>query len=898
MVSMTINMIASNRSKIHALTVIIMLIVIPVVTTIVAADEFNTEVNVSPSNQTASPEETFSVEIYCIPDQSIKSFGFDLSFDASLLEAISVTEGDIFNGHGTFFNPGTIDNTAGNINSVFNLIMGSGNVSDPGTFVTILFIAKINTGISILNLLNVGVTDETGYVSISVDDGTVTVEGMNNNPDAPSTPSGPIARNVDQSGSYSTSTTDPDGDQVQYRFDWDANGAHEYSEWTGLVDSGTSASISKSWDAASTYVIKAQSRDEHGATSAWSSGLTVTVTSPNQNPNTPSNPSGHTVRELGQSGTYATSATDPNGDQVQYRFDWDANGAHEYSEWTGLVDSGTSASKSHAWGASGAYLVKAQAKDEYDATSAWSSGLTIVVSEILRKDLTISNPSPANGLANVPISTASLNINIQDQDGETFNYIINTNPNIGSSSGNESSNGSKSCSIYGLDYSTTYTWYVSCLGTDSGNWTNKSYRFTTETNGGDGDGDEDGGGLPPPGGDTNITGQKNPPEIPVEPSGPTLVEMGVEYTFMSSTYDIDGEQIRYRFDWGDENYSKWSDFMSSNTSVSMSHHWSLISNYSIRVMAQDENGSNSSWSPVLNVTVSQAESGEIPPVADVNVPSNTSANQIIVFNASGSYDIDGVIVSYQWDFGDGTAVSGVSPEHVYEDPGEYTVTLMITDNNGNTYSKTMTVNIAPETKEIQAEEQQEVLLLHFGIIFVGLIVFIIGVLAVFFTDNVKSFFSGYDINQFLHRAISRNEYGVGEIEPNIEKTKISANVYQGAVISQSKLANETDFKRSSVIRMSNYYDEIQKNHIENDYGNKLDCEESAFSDNPYEFHTDEKIEEIQREELKSDKSPIEDSEVSRAIDIESIVDNLILSNTKKKLSAENDNIFDESTDSL
>jgi PKD repeat protein len=305
-------------------------------------------------------------------------------------------------------------------------------------------------------------------------------------------------------------------------------------------------------------------------------------------------------------------------------------------------------------------------------------------------------------------------------------------------------------------------------------------------------------------------------------------------------------------------------------------------------MAQDENGSNSSWSPVLIVTVSQAESGEIPPVADVNVPNNASANQIIVFNASGSYDIDGVIVSYQWDFGDETTGSGVSPEHVYENPGKYTVNLVITDNNGNTYSKTMTVTIVSETKEKQSEEQQEVLMLHFGIIFVGLIVVIIGVLAVFFIDNIKSFFSGYDIHQFLHRAISRNEYEVGEIESNIEKTKISANVYQGTVISQSKLANETELKRSLVARMSNYYDEIQKNHIENDYGNKLDSEESTFSDNSYEFHTGEKIE--------SDKSPIEDSEVSRARDIESIVDDLILSNTKKKLSAENDNISDESTE--
>jgi len=898
MASMTIQMIASNKSKIHALTVIIMLIVISVVTTIVAADEFNTEVNVSPSNQTAPPEETFIVEIYCIPDQSIKSFGFGLSFDASFLEAISVTEGDVFNGYTTFFNPGTIDNTAGNINGVFNLILGSGNISNPGTFVTILFTAKINTGTSFLNLNSVGVTNETGYVIISVGNGTVTVEGTNNDPYDPGTPSGPTAKNVDQSGSYSTSTTDPDGDQVQYRFDWDANGAHEYSEWTNLVDSGTSVSKSHAWSTSGTYFVKTQVRDEYGATSEWSSGLTVTVTSPNQNPNIPSNPSGPTARELGQSGTYVTSATDPDGDQVQYRFDWDANGAHEYSEWTNLVDSGTSVSKSHAWSTSGTYFVKTQVRDEYGATSEWSSGFAIVASEIPSKDLTINNPSPANGSTNVSISTASLSINIQDPDGDTFNYAIVTIPNIGSSSGSEANNGSKSCSIAGLDYSTTYTWYVSCMNTGSVNWTNKSYRFTTESSGGNGDdnGDHPGGrgGLPPAEDDDNTSRQSNPPETPVKPSGPTFVEKGVEYIFMSSTYDINGEQIRYRFNWGDGNYSNWSDFMSSNTSVSMSHHWSAISNYSIRVMAQDENGSNSSWSPVLNVTVSQAESGEIPPVADVNVPSNASANQIIVFNASGSYDIDGIIISYQWDFGDGTTGSGVSTEHVYENPGEYAVNLVITDNNGNTYSKTMTVNIAPETKEEQSEEQQGVLLLHFGIIFVGLIVFIIGVLAVFFIDNVKSFFSGYNIHQFLHRAISRNKCEVGKIESNIEKTKISTNVYHGTVISQSKSANETDFKRSLVIRMNSYYDEIQKNHIENDCGDKLGSEESAFSDNSHEFHTGEKIEEILREELKSDKSPIEDSEVSRARDIESIVDNLILSNTKKKFSAENDSIFDES----
>ena len=527
-----------DRWRSYVLTVVIILSTLFVSTT-VTADDFDTTVYINPSSQTVFIEDTFTTGVYCALDQPIKSFEFKLSFNASLLQVNSVTEGNIFDGYATFFNSGTIDNNAGSIVDVYGLILGSGNVTNNGTLVNISITAKSTIGTSSLNLYGVGVTNETEYVSIAVNNGSAIVQSADNNP-------------------------------------------------------------------------------------------------------------------------------------------------------------------------------------------------------------ILSSPNPTNGSANVPISTALLSINIQDPDGDTFNYTISTSPNIGSSSGNESSNGSKSCSISGLDYSTTYTWYVSCMDTGSGNWTNNSYQFTTESNGGDGDGD--GGGLPPPGVDTNTSGQNNPPETPVKPSGPTFVEMGVEYEYMSSTYDIDGEQIRYRFDWGDGNYSNWSDFISSNTSVSMSHHWSAISNYIIRVMAQDENGSNSSWSPVLNVTVSQAESGEIPPVADVNVPSNASANQIIVFNASGSYDIDGVIVSYQWDFGDGTTGSGVSPEHVYENPGEYTATLVITDNNGNTYSKTMTVNIASESKEEQSEEQN-LLPFYLGIGAIGATLAVLVCFTVFFRDNIVSFVLTHQIER-------------------------------------------------------------------------------------------------------------------------------------------------------
>jgi plastocyanin len=244
----------------------------------------------------------------------------------------------------------------------------------------------------------------------------------NQPPNTPTEPAGPGTRNVGQPGNYSTMATDPDGDQVQYRFDWNATGAHDISAWSALVPSGQTVSMSHAWTAAGTYVVEAQARDSAGLTSSWSTGLTVIVSSTgNHPPNAPSTPTGPNTRTVGQSGTYNTSSTDPDGDTVQCRFDFDANGAHAYTAYSPLVPGGQTISMSHIWNTSGTYVVKAQAKDSFGYTSNWSIGLTVVVSTTNHAPdtPTVSGPSQVKkGVA------AEITATTTDPDGDMIQYYF------------------------------------------------------------------------------------------------------------------------------------------------------------------------------------------------------------------------------------------------------------------------------------------------------------------------------------------------------------------------------------------------------------------------------------------------------------------------------------------
>jgi len=96
----------------------------------------------------------------------------------------------------------------------------------------------------------------------------------------------------------------------------------------------------------------------------------------------------------------------------------------------------------------------------------------------------------------------------------------------------------------------------------------------------------------------------NPPEKPANPSGPMTGKFGTSYQYSSSTIDLDGDQMSYLFDWGDDTDSGWGDPIPSGQTATATHAWTSEGSYQVRVKARDIPGfAESEWSDTLVVSM-------------------------------------------------------------------------------------------------------------------------------------------------------------------------------------------------------------------------------------------------------------------------------------------------------
>ena len=83
---------------------------------------------------------------------------------------------------------------------------------------------------------------------------------------------------------------------------------------------------------------------------------------------------------------------------------------------------------------------------------------------------------------------------------------------------------------------------------------------------------------------------------------------------------------------------------------------------------------------------------------------NVKVNSLVFFDGGSSSDPDGDVLSFVWDFGDGSGGEGIRPNHFYESVGNFTVTLTVTD-PGNLSSTAETwVLVSSRTYSVSFQE--------------------------------------------------------------------------------------------------------------------------------------------------------------------------------------------------
>jgi PKD repeat protein len=96
-------------------------------------------------------------------------------------------------------------------------------------------------------------------------------------------------------------------------------------------------------------------------------------------------------------------------------------------------------------------------------------------------------------------------------------------------------------------------------------------------------------------------------------------------------------------------------------------------------------------------TTTTTTSIPIPTMASfVFSPLTPEVSQVVNFNGGGSTPGTGRrIVSYSWDFGDGTTKTGITSTHDYSPSGVYLVTLTVTDDLGQKFMTDKPVTVRP-----------------------------------------------------------------------------------------------------------------------------------------------------------------------------------------------------------
>ena len=174
-------------------------------------------------------------------------------------------------------------------------------------------------------------------------------------PDRPVKPAGPTQGAVGYEYTFSTSSTDPDDDNLYFMWDW---GDGETSAWMGPYTSGEICDASHIWNDEGTFEVKVKARDENFAQSEWSESSSIEIVY-NYPPDTPVI-SGAFRLLPGISYNFKFSSNEPDGEDIYLYIEW---GDGELENWIGPYTSGEEITLSHKYTTKGSFFINATAKD-------------------------------------------------------------------------------------------------------------------------------------------------------------------------------------------------------------------------------------------------------------------------------------------------------------------------------------------------------------------------------------------------------------------------------------------------------------------------------------------------------------------------------------------------------
>ncbi|UCE38313.1 MAG: PKD domain-containing protein [Thermoplasmata archaeon] len=183
--------------------------------------------------------------------------------------------------------------------------------------------------------------------------------------------------------------------------------------------------------------------------------------------------------------------------------------------------------------------------------------------------------------------------------------------------------------------------------------------------------------------DISITQEpQNQLPIAIVNSDGEIFDIGESVRFYGHlSYDPDGFIASYVWEFGDGN---------SGSGMNVSYTYNIPGNYTIILTVKDNFDAINT--DIVTVIVSEPENEPPIPHAKPDIQ-RINVGEEAWFYGHLSYDPDGFIISYHWDLGDGNFKSGVNISHVYDFPGNYSVTLTVTDNEDATFVDIITVEV-------------------------------------------------------------------------------------------------------------------------------------------------------------------------------------------------------------